>query len=79
MKIVVRELIRLAALVYLLGAPWAIVSARVEGLAVVLLLAGILPAGSFLLGSVQKELEICALEQASERVGASAEGSAGRV
>ena len=58
MKIVIRELVRCAALIYLLGAPWAIVSSRVEGLGVVLLLAGILPAGSFLLRVLQQELEV---------------------
>jgi hypothetical protein len=58
MKIIIRELIRCAALIYLLGAPWAIVSSQVEGLGVVLLLAGILPAGSFLFGALKRELDV---------------------
>jgi len=60
MKTIIRELIRCAALIYLLGAPWSIVSSRVEGLGVVLLLAGILPAGSFLFGALKKDLEVSA-------------------
>jgi len=66
MKIFIRELIRCAALLYLLGAPWAIVSSRVEGLAVVLLLAGILPAGSFLLHVLKGQLEVHQTASVSE-------------